>query len=105
MAGDDRVRFTGRISESDMELMKFWAEHEGENITEFVECAIQERLDRLRGMGEPTTLGTQRLNQLSDGVLELINLTQAMSREMHEGFSSLLGVMRFGDYVSVDEEE
>ena len=104
MAGSERVRFTGRISADDMERMRYWADREGESITEFVECAIHDRIAKLSGDFDAPTLAIQRLNQISDGLLALIELNQGIDREMHEGFASLLGVMRFGDYISVEDE-
>lgn len=98
-------RVYSRIFETDFERLKYWADHEDQSVSEFVADAILERMARLSGDFDVPTVYGQLLNQMSEGILELIRSNESIRDEVNHGFSSILGVMRFGDYVSADLDD
>ena len=102
MAGDELKRVYSRLPETDYVRMQYWANHEGQSASDFVAEAILERMARLSGDFNAPVLSIQRLNQLTEAIQQLIVSDQSLRDEVSQGFASILGVMRFGDYISDD---
>lgn len=100
MASDDeRKRVYARLSSDDYQRMKYWAHERGQSDSEFIECAVQEYIAHINGNYDMPTLEQQRLNQLTDAIVELISSHHALSAVVSNGFRSLISMARGDNYL------
>lgn len=104
MAGESRHRIQGRLFEGDYVRMRYWADKQGLSMSEFVEEAVIEHMRHLSGDYDAPLLYVQRLNELTEAIKLLIESNDSLREQSAQGFASILGVMRFGDYVSEEIE-
>ena len=96
---DEKVRIYGRLTKDDNARMKYWAESRGLSDSEFIEEALRYYIAHLNGDYDLPTLEQQRLNQLTDVIIELAAADRALSAVVTNGFKSLLSMARGNNYL------
>lgn len=96
---EKRIRIYSRLNSQDHARMKYWAEQRGESESEFIEDAIKDFIAHLNGDYDLPTLEQQRLNQLTDVIIELTAADRALSAVVTNGFKSLLSMARGNNYL------
>lgn len=99
----ERVRKYARLSPDDDARLRYWAQSRGISESEFIEEAVRYYIAHLNGDYDLPTLEQQRLNQLTDAIVELVAADRSLSAVVTNGFKSLL-VMTRGENYLMDAE-
>lgn len=100
----NRVRVYGRVSPDTRERVKYWADARNQSEGDFVSDAIEFFISHLNGDYDLPTLEIERLNQLTDVIVELTTADRALSAVVTNGFDALLSMARGTNYLLEEDE-
>lgn len=96
-------RLTIRIPETQYQRIQYWADLNKLNINEYVQEAIDLKIDHENKNYDLPALEIQRLNQLIDAINVLSSNVQSLEHITASGFDSLLGLTRGDNYLMEDD--
>ncbi len=105
MAKEDMHKLCVRIPETQYQRLCYWAEKNGMSAAQYLSLCIDRSIDIENGAAVLPDIQAQRINQISDAVLNIAQRMQKLEQTCYNGLDTIIALAQGDDYRWDDEKE